>query len=312
MSTDAGTPPKNEVLPTEKPIIISISGDLGSGKSVLATGLVETFAADRYSTGMVQRKIADQMGITTLELNKRAETDKSIDDRIDSVFRNLEKTPKNLIVDSRMAFHFLPMSFRIKLEVDPQIAVMRIKGDTSRVGEGPYNSIEEVQAAIAARKASERARFKTYYNVDIADHAGYDLVINTTDCPVADVVELAKAAVHLWVAGKTPEKLWISPKHLFAHVDADMLDTRKTDALVADWPAVGAWPENAIEVSLAASSAGPAYVVTTGAEWVSAAIKGGKALVPVTLVEKPAVLPSSAHSEKWEKHHNFNRLFKAY
>lgn len=308
MLTDAGTPPKNEVLPTEKPIIISISGDLGSGKSVLATGLVETFAADRYSTGMVQRKIADQMGITTLELNKRAETDKSIDDRIDSVFRNLEKTPKNLIVDSRMAFHFLPMSFRIKLEVDPQIAVMRIKGDTSRVGEGPYNSIEEVQDAIAARKASERARFKTYYNVDIADHAGYDLVINTTDCPVGDVVELAKAAVHLWVAGKTPEKLWISPKHLFVHVDADTLDTQNT----ATWPAVGSWPEGAIEVSLAASAAGPAYVVTKGAAWVSAAIKGGKALVPVTLVEKQVVLPSLTHSEKWEKHHNFNRLFKAY
>ncbi len=292
----------------EKPIIISISGDLGSGKSVLATGLVETFAADRYSTGMVQRKIADQMGITTLELNKRAETDKSIDDRIDSVFRNLEKTPKNLIVDSRMAFHFLPMSFRIKLEVDPQIAVMRIKGDTSRVGEGPYNSIEEVQAAIAARKASERARFKTYYNVDIADHAGYDLVINTTDCPVGDVVELAKAAVHLWVAGKTPEKLWISPKHLFVHVDADTLDTQDT----GPWPAVGSWPKGAIEVSIAASAAGPAYVVTRGAEWVSAAIKGGKALVPVALVEKPVDLPSPAHSEKWEKHHNFKRLFKAY
>lgn len=308
MSDLTATPPKTEVLEGEKPIIISISGDLGSGKSVLASALVETWGAERYSTGMVQRRIADQLGITTLELNKRAETDKSIDDQIDSVFRNLAKTPKNLIVDSRMAFHFLPMSFRIKLEVDPQIAVARIKGDTSRVGEGPYNSIEEVRAAIAARKASERARFKAYYNVDIADHAGYDLVINTTDCPVADVAELANASVRLWRAGRPVPKLWISPKHLFAAVPPDAVDETLVDQYMRAWPAPDAWPQGAI----IASPAGDAYVVTQGAEWVAAALEGRKALVPVTLAEKPVVLPPFSITEKWEKAHNFSHLYQAY
>lgn len=308
MSEQPGTPQKTEVLEGEKPIIISISGDLGSGKSVLASALVDTWKAERYSTGMVQRRIADQLGITTLELNKRAESDKSIDDQIDSVFRNLAKTPCNLIVDSRMAFHFLPGSFRIKLEVDPQIAVARIKGDTSRVGEGPYNSIEEVQAAITARKASERARFKAYYNVDIADHAGYDLVINTTDCPVTDVAALANTAVRLWGEGRAVPKLWISPKHLFAAINPEAVDQVLVDQHMRDWPAPDAWPADAI----VASPAGGAYVVTHGVEWVAAALEGRKALVPVSLTEKPVELPPFSVTEMWEKAHNFSHLYRAY
>ncbi|MBU6236146.1 MAG: cytidylate kinase family protein, partial [Alphaproteobacteria bacterium] len=182
----------------DKPIIITISGDLGSGKSMLANALVERWKADRYSTGMVQRKLAERMGITTLELNKRAETDKSIDDQIDSVFKNLSKTAKNLVVDSRMAYHFLPESFRIRLEVHPRVAATRIKGDTSRIGEGTYNSLEEIEAAINARKLSERERFIRYYSTDIADHAGYDLVVNTTSAAPEVVVEVVNACIEAW------------------------------------------------------------------------------------------------------------------
>lgn len=71
---------------SEKPLIITISGDLGSGKSLLASALVDRWKADRSFHGVRQRRLAERMGITTLELNKRAETDKSIDEQIDSVF----------------------------------------------------------------------------------------------------------------------------------------------------------------------------------------------------------------------------------
>ena len=110
----------------DKPLIMTITGDVGSGKSVLADALVQRFDADRYSTGTVQRKLAEDMGITTLELNKRAETDPSIDEKIDSVFKSLEDTPVNLIVDSRMAWNFLPQSFKLKLEVNPLASAQRV------------------------------------------------------------------------------------------------------------------------------------------------------------------------------------------
>ncbi|HEY8963099.1 MAG TPA: cytidylate kinase family protein [Alphaproteobacteria bacterium] len=289
----------------EKPLIISISGDLGSGKSLLANALVERWVADRYSTGMVQRRIADRMGITTLELNKRAETDKSIDEQIDSVFRNLAKTPKNLIVDSRMAFHFLPMSFKIKLEVHPGIAAARIQGDTSRVGEGNYNTIDEIEAAILARKASERERFKKYYDADIEDHAGYDLVINTTDCPPEAVAVIANEAIDLWRKGHHTEKLWVSPR--FLYVDAsnqDGLNQAQIEKYKISWPGTADWAHDSVQVA----KAGFSLVVQKGAEWVSAGLKANKPLLPVTLTSSNITAPDTAANEAWQKSHNFKYL----
>jgi len=292
----------------EKPLIISISGDLGSGKSLLANALVERWAADRYSTGMVQRRIADRMGITTLELNKRAETDKSIDDQIDSVFRNLAKTPKNLIVDSRMAFHFLPMSFKIKLEVHPGIAAARIQGDTSRVGEGNYSTIDEIEAAILARKSSERERFKKYYNADIEDHAGYDLVINTTDCAPEAVAMLANEAIELWRKGHMAEKLWVSPRFLYVPAsDQAGLDAAQIEKYKLHWPGLGEW----VHDSVVAGRAGFSMVVQKGADWVSAALKMNKPLVPVTLVKEAVAAPDQAANDTWQNSHNFKYLISS-
>ena len=87
------------MLRLNSPLIVTISGDLGSGKSVLANSLVNYWEAERYSTGTIQRKMAEERGITTLELNRLAETDKSIDDEIDGAFAKLGATQSNLVVD---------------------------------------------------------------------------------------------------------------------------------------------------------------------------------------------------------------------
>lgn len=285
-------------------MIISISGDLGSGKSLLSNALVERWAADRYSTGMVQRRIADRMGITTLELNRRAETDKSIDDQIDSVFKNLAKTPKNLVVDSRMAFHFLPMSFRIKLEVHPKVAATRIQNDTSRIGEGQYQNLEEIEAAIVARKASERARFKNYYNADIEDHAGYDLVINTTGCDPAAVSMLANDAVALWRKNRSVPKFWISPKQIFPAADPERIDPAVIERHKVNWPLPDQWEDSAIT----ARRAGTVFVADTGEAWISAGLKASKPLVPVWIKPGEASLPDTAITAKWESLHGFKHI----
>lgn len=289
----------------DKPIIITISGDLGSGKSLLANALVERWQAERYSTGVVQRKLAEKMGITTLELNRRAETDRSIDDQIDSVFKNLARTPTNLVVDSRMAFHFLPMSFRVKLEVPPAIAAARVGKDTGRIGEGDYRTQAEVEAALGARKASERARFKAYYNADIEDHAGYDLVINTADVPPEAVAQLVNDAVALWRRGVRVEKLWVAPRSLFPTIDPLLLDADAVIGAAANWPLPGGWPENAIPVR----KAGSAYVAEGGAEWISAGIKGDKPLAPVVIQDGMGMMPDSGVTERWESTHHFKHLY---
>ncbi len=167
---------------------ITITGDLGSGKSSMATRLTEKYGATRVSTGAVQRELATTLGMTTLELNQRADSDPTIDQQIDGIFASLASREDLLVVDSRMAWHFLPQSFKICLTVDPMVAAKRI-WEHQRAGEG-YATVEECLTAINARKASERARFWRTYGVRLEDEANYDLVIDTTTLPADDVAAL--------------------------------------------------------------------------------------------------------------------------
>ena len=62
-----------------KSVKISLAGDLGSGKSTVGAILAEKLHAAVYSTGTIQRKIAEEMGMTTLQLNQYMETHPEID-----------------------------------------------------------------------------------------------------------------------------------------------------------------------------------------------------------------------------------------
>lgn len=166
---------------------ITITGALGSGKSTVAKKLAQMLNLTYYSTGSAQRKIAQEMGLTTLELNKKAEIDKSIDEKIDGVIRSMNNDGNGYVVDSRLAWHFMPASLKIKLEVDKEEAAKRIFNDTMRSGETKYTTIDEVLKATNARRQSEKERFLQYYQVDIENESNFDLIIDTTNLSVEDV-----------------------------------------------------------------------------------------------------------------------------
>lgn len=161
--------------------IITISGALGSGKSTIMNMLAKDLGYDTYSTGAAQRKIALKYGVSTLELNFMADKNPAIDKEIDGVFRDLKNSGKNYIVDSRMAFYFLPQSFKVKLNVSTDEAARRVFNDKSRTSEVEFDTLEDAKAALIARRASEVARFLSTYGVNIDDEKNFDLVVDTTD-----------------------------------------------------------------------------------------------------------------------------------
>lgn len=158
---------------------ITITGDLGSGKSAVSQLLCDRTGFQYASTGRIQRKLAQEMGLDTLEMNRRADTDPAIDEKIDSIFVALGKDPESYVVDSRMAWFFLPASFKVYLKTDISVAVDRILSDPNRNSE-QYQTRAEAIDKISARKRSENERFLKKYGADCTDLNNFDLVIDTT------------------------------------------------------------------------------------------------------------------------------------
>lgn len=167
---------------------ISITGDLGSGKSRVGKLLSEQLAIPIISTGAIQRGIAERLGMTTLELNQYAETHREIDDEIDNKLRALHHSPDSCIIDSRLAWFFVPSSLKIYLQVDLDTAVSRIINDTSRRSE-QYSDKETAKNNIIERKVSENKRYLALYGADCAAMENYDVVIDTTNFTPEQVAE---------------------------------------------------------------------------------------------------------------------------
>lgn len=105
---------------------ISLAGDLGSGKSTVGRIIGEKCGLEFYSTGTIQRKIALERGMTTYELNRYMEDHPEIDDEIDNGLKELENSDKNLVIDSRLAWHFVPSSFAVYMTTMSEISARRI------------------------------------------------------------------------------------------------------------------------------------------------------------------------------------------
>ncbi len=158
--------------------IIALSGDIGGGKSSVAAALKEMTAFDVISTGKIQRAIAERRGVTTLELNKISQTDRSIDDEIDSYVVEIGKTGDNLIIDSRLAWHFIPTAYKVFLSVDFNIGAERVFNASRSDENNP--SLQATLENNLKRQAFEDSRFFELYSVNFRHHDNYDLVIDTS------------------------------------------------------------------------------------------------------------------------------------
>ncbi len=182
--------------------IISITGTLGSGKSSTADLVAKKLGFKRFSAGDFTRKIALEMGISLNELSKREEEDKSIDLKVDAELTRAGEVEKS-VIDARMAFHFIPDSFKVYLDLPPEIAKGRIlnnlKENTLRNKSESSSSPEEIYEKIIARLTSEKKRYQEYYGVNHTDKNNYDLVIDTDKNNLEQVVDIIVSEYKKWI-----------------------------------------------------------------------------------------------------------------
>ena len=154
----------------------------------MAKELAKQLKFNHYSVGDRMGEMAEERGISIFALSELAEKDRAIDDALDSWTETLGETNDDFVIDSRLAFHFIPDALKVFLDVDPHVGAKRIYGDT-RPDEQENVSEEETYANTLSRWESEKKRYQQYYGIDHAKPDNYEVVIDTSKLSVKEVVD---------------------------------------------------------------------------------------------------------------------------
>jgi len=169
----------------EKQHSVTVAGDLGAGKSTVSKRLALLLGYTRKSTGDDMRAIAQERGMSLGDLCALAETDPYIDDELDRRNAAYNGVP-HLVLEARLGFHFVKISFKVFLSVGLDEAARRILADSalnpSRAVEasGVTQTLEGVKASILERVRSEDQRYRDRYGIqNYRDPKHFDLVVQT-------------------------------------------------------------------------------------------------------------------------------------
>ncbi len=178
-----------EKLKLTSQLKITVSGDIGAGKSTFAKHLAEVLDIPRIYIGQFMREEATNRGITLDELSKLQETDDALDRHFDEMQRQKSLLFEKGVFEGRTARYFVENpTVTVYLAVDQLVATDRIWQDRSDKRD-KYGTQEALNTANELRKQSEIKRYQKYYGIDVYDKSKYDIVINTTNLNIDEVFE---------------------------------------------------------------------------------------------------------------------------
>lgn len=185
----------------EKKHIITIAGRPGSGKSSTSRGVAKELGYEHFSSGDLFRAIGKERGIDVHQTNLAAETEKEIDDLVDQRLQEIGVSQENVVIDSRLAWHWIPTSFKVYLDLDLTVAAQRILNNWDpKRAEDEHIPEDPVAYAVALqhRLESEARRYKAWYDADPYDTTNYDLVLDTNRFGIEEVVTEILQAYKKW------------------------------------------------------------------------------------------------------------------
>src|SRR5260370_16997201 len=180
--------------------IITIGGLLGSGKSSTAKAVASALGFRHFSSGDLFRQIAAERGESIEAMNISAEAQRDIDIKVDKLLQEMYRNEEKLVIDSRMAWHWMPGSFKVFLVLDPETAARRIYVHLQQGGRTSEDarSVEEVRNSIDRRFASHHKRYTQPYRSTPTDPLDFDIGINTKHNNLETVTTMLLAAYQAW------------------------------------------------------------------------------------------------------------------
>lgn len=166
----------------EADIIVTVDGPSGSGKGTLAKHIADRLGIDHFSAGDVFRSIAEERGITHVELAEKA--GKEVDLEVDR--KTLDRAlDKSCVVDGRLPSWVLGdySNLRIYLTADLEERAKRISGREDK-------DLEQVEKETRKRDEDNKQRYEEYYGINTENLDIYDLVIDNSDMGLKEQEEL--------------------------------------------------------------------------------------------------------------------------
>lgn len=171
-------------------MIITITGKPCSGKGTVSKIFCSKYNFEYLCTGDIFRELAKSYGYTDVLEFQKDEVCKNADKIVDDKTAELGKSSinKDIVVDSRLAWHFIPASYKVFIDVDWQTAGKRLieanrKNEQAQDLETAINSVKD-------RWKVENDRYFELYKTNNLNFENYNLVISSDNKTPEEIVEI--------------------------------------------------------------------------------------------------------------------------
>ncbi|MBR3132505.1 MAG: (d)CMP kinase [Clostridia bacterium] len=179
--------------------IITLAGDLASGKGTVSTLICDELGYEVYRNGNYFRELAKKMGMDVTSFNVYVKSHPEIDRQIEKSAAEYAQSHDNLVIDARLGWYAVPDSFKVYLRVDLDVAAMRALNDPNRKDSENFTTFEDQKADMKRRFELENERYFNIYGIHKEDLSNYDYVLDTTNLKPEEVKDKIIAEYKKWL-----------------------------------------------------------------------------------------------------------------
>lgn len=149
--------------------------------------------------GAMMREDAHDRGMSLSEYHRETAVSPRGDHAIDNFQKRIGRTKKNVVVEGRLSFYFIPHSLKIFLAASPTVGARRIwsqlQGKNSRNEGLNLRTFEQVKKSVVRRMQGDRRRYLKYYRVNPFLKKHFDLYLDTSRLSSTEVYRRVLAFV---------------------------------------------------------------------------------------------------------------------
>ncbi len=184
--------------------IITLGGYPGSGKSTVKKLLGKALGYQTFSTGDFTRRLASEHQMTLEEFNEHiANGSQELDHLIDAELMRIERDEDEYVIDSHLAYHFVPSGFSVYLNISLEVAAQRIYHDRDaaiRILSGDVmHSLEEAATRTEKRVKNHQDRYLRHYGIDPYLPEQYEFVVDSSSRTPEEIAKIILNAYEGWL-----------------------------------------------------------------------------------------------------------------